>query len=340
MTPKLSICIATFNRAGFIGATLANIAEQLTEEVEVVVVDGASTDDTEQVVRRQQQVMPGLRYVRLARNGGVDRDFDATVEHAQGDYCWLMTDDDLLMPGAVAAVLQGIRAGYPLVLVNSEARNLDLSRLLEANRLRLDEDRVYAAADIARLFEDLSGYLSYIGAVVIRRDVWLARNRQRYYGSFFIHVGVIFQAPLTGEVLVIARPLISIRCGNTQWRSREFEIRMICWTDLVASLTAIPEAVRRKCYRPEPWRSVISLFFYRAKGTYSLEEYRRWIRPRVTSLMDRARAVAVALIPGFAANLVGLLVCSFSYQESKVHLLEMRRSRFYFRNWRFRGARA
>lgn len=36
---KLSICIATFNRAAFIGATLDSIISQATEEVEIVVVD-------------------------------------------------------------------------------------------------------------------------------------------------------------------------------------------------------------------------------------------------------------------------------------------------------------
>lgn len=334
MTPKLSICIATFNRGGFIGQTLDNLAAQATDEVEVLVVDGGSTDDTEAVVRRRLGSQPRLRYVRLPSNSGVDQDFDTTVELATGEYCWLMSDDDLLAPGAVATILRTLRGDFSLVLVNSSAHNADFTRVLEARRLHVIQDRTYAANDLEQLFADVSGYLGYIGAVVIRRDLWRARERKAYYGSFFIHVGVIFQAPLPGPTRVIAEPLIAIRCGNTQWRSREFEIRMVRWTDLVEALPGISEPVKRRCYRPDPWRSAKSLFFYRAKGTYSLEEYRRWVRPRCASGLDRLRAVAIALIPGVAANLVGLLYCSLGYRESKVHLLEMRRSRFYFRNWR------
>ena len=48
--PLLSICIATYNRANFIGETLDSIILQLTEDVEVVIVDGASTDNTREVV--------------------------------------------------------------------------------------------------------------------------------------------------------------------------------------------------------------------------------------------------------------------------------------------------
>ena len=53
-SPLLSICIATYNRADFIGETLDSIIRQLTDEVEIVVVDGASTDAT----RTEMSAMP------------------------------------------------------------------------------------------------------------------------------------------------------------------------------------------------------------------------------------------------------------------------------------------
>lgn len=47
---KLSICIGTFNRSAFIGATLESIVSQATSECEIVVSDNASNDDTWKVV--------------------------------------------------------------------------------------------------------------------------------------------------------------------------------------------------------------------------------------------------------------------------------------------------
>ena len=47
---RLSICMATLNRAAFIGVMIDSILSQMTEEVELVIVDGASTDGTDQVV--------------------------------------------------------------------------------------------------------------------------------------------------------------------------------------------------------------------------------------------------------------------------------------------------
>lgn len=340
LNPRLSVCIATRNRADFIGETLESIIRQCPPEVDIVVLDGASTDNTGVVVSRLQRSFPALRYERQDKNGGVDRDYDAAVALAKGDYCWLMSDDDLLKPGAVEAVLRAMNGGHDLVIVNSELDNFDFSKVLDGNRLRFSQDRVYAPSDFNRLFEETSGYLGYIGAVVVRRSLWLSRDRESFFGSCFIHVGVIFQDALPNGAIAIAKPLIAIRFGNTQWRPREFEIRMIRWTELIAALSNIPAAVRERCYPMYPWRSIKSLLFYRAKGTYGIEDYRRWVRPRASNGLDRAKAWGIARFPGWLANIIGLVVCSMPYRDSNVHLLDMKVSRFYVANWFKRRAGA
>ena len=50
--PILSICIATLNRGNFIGETLDSILSQITPEIEIVIIDGASTDNTEEVINK------------------------------------------------------------------------------------------------------------------------------------------------------------------------------------------------------------------------------------------------------------------------------------------------
>lgn len=332
-TPRLSICIATRNRGDCIGETLRSIAAQDNGQIEVVVLDGASTDDTPAVVQALQRDLPYLRYSRKEKNGGVDRDYDEAVGLASGDYCWLMSDDDLLMPGAISTIFAAMNAGHCLVVVNSEVRNTDMSELLDANRLQWSSDRSYEASEFKRLFLETSAYLTYIGAVVIRRDLWSSRERSAYYGSYFIHVGVIFQSPLPGSAFVVSTPLVSVRFGNTQWRPREFEIRMVRWTELVWSFEGVGLGEPAPQYPKEPWHSLKSLFFYRAKGTYGLDQYRLWVRPRSSGPWQRLKAWFIAVFPGPLANLAGLIYCSRDYRDSNIHFLDMKASRFYFRNW-------
>jgi glycosyltransferase involved in cell wall biosynthesis len=297
---RLSICIATLNRAEFIGETLESIVRQITPEVEIVVVDGASTDNTGEVVKGFSARCPSLRYVRLDQKGGVDQDYCQAVELSSGEYCWLFTDDDLLKPGAIAAVLAATQGNYSLIVVNAEVRTTDLTVCLQARRSRLVKDQVYApsAPERHRLLADTGDYLSFIGGVVMKRAVWNQRERAKYFGTVFIHMGVIFQSPLPGEALVLAQPWIIIRYGNAQWVGRSFEIWMFKWPNLVWSFPDYADWAKQRVVAREPWRSLPRLLLCRAMGRYSSKEYHAWLEPRLSSPWSKTvlRAIAVAPI--------------------------------------------
>jgi abequosyltransferase len=301
---KLSICIATRNRGAFIGATLESIISQATDEVEIVVLDGASTDNTEQVVRACQGNFPRLRYFRAEVNMGIDRDFAKVVELAHGSYCWLFSDDDLFKPGAIRVVLDAMKNDYSLIIANGEVRSADLTKILEARKLPFDKNRVYKPNENHRIMAEAGQYLSFIGCVIIKKQLWAEREKESYFGSYFIHVGIIFQRPFPGDVLAIAEPLISLRYANASWASKFFDIWMFKWPNLIWSFPDFPDSVKAQVWPKEPWRSPKSLMHFRARGVYTIKEYEQWLRPRLKSYWSRASSRAIAHFPGRLANLI------------------------------------
>lgn len=337
---RLTIAITTRNRADMIGETLDSILPQLTDETELLVLDGASTDDTPEVIGEYQTRCPQLRYVRLETNNGPDRDFSRSVELASGEYCWLMADDDFLRPGGVAAVLDAIRRSPSLVIVNAEVRNADMSKVLEPRRLEQETERSFQPNEWDDFFVHTASYLSFIGCVVIRREIWLQREKEPYFGSLFIHVGVIFQSPLPGTVLVLPEPYISIRYGNAKWLPRQFEIWMLKWPALLWSFPGVSDHAKKAVTSSRRWRELDRLIFYRAQGAYSLNEYRRWVRPRATSRWERILGVTVGCIPPVIANTVAVLGCWALRGRSvpgkaapDMVLLDLKNSRHYVGNW-------
>jgi glycosyltransferase involved in cell wall biosynthesis len=328
MTPRLSICIATLNRARFLKETLESILVQASDEVEVVVVDGASSDGTESVVRGLQQRFPCIRYIRGERAMGVDRDFDAAVQHASGEYCWLLCDDDLLKPGAIAEVLSETRRGHSLLVVNADVWDAGYSKLLEGRRMKIDEDRIYPSSGIDALFADTAQYLTFIGGVVIRRDLWMVRERERYFGTEFIHVGVIFQAPLPRTALVISKPLISIRYGMAQWTERSFDIWMFKWPELVWSFPGLSDEVKNRITRREPWRLLKNLLVYRAMGAYSSRVYHDKVRNRLQEVRQRTVPCLVSMLPRRVLNLLGVAYFSLFHRKALMPLVDLMNSRF------------
>lgn len=322
---QLSICIATFKRAAFIGETLDSILPQCGEGVELVLVDGASPDNTEEVVKGYQRRFPRLRYFRQPVNKGVDEDFSTAVSLAQGRYCWLMSDDDLLKPGAVNEVLRHIRDGYSLILANAEVKDSRMERVLLDRKVPVQENRVYLVGEDEGYFVDAGQYLSFIGCVIIDKKIWDKRDKNSYFGTVFIHVGVIFQAPMPAPVLLIARPLVSIRYGNAQWSARGFEIWMFKWPKLIWSFAQFSDMAKSRVCSRYPWRSLFPLLNLRAMGVYSRAEYERYIQPNPVSLMLKVAAFGVAMIPAKLLNVLAELYFSF-IRPSQINLVDLRNS--------------
>lgn len=296
-TPLLSICIATYNRADYIVETLNSIIPQLDDDIELLVVDGASSDNTEDVVRKLAQKEERLRYIRLSAKGGVDQDYDKSVELARGVFCWLFTDDDLLKPGSIAVVKAAIKKDYDLVVVNAEVRDRELSAILGRRRIIMQDNKAYTPNSMEHLFVDALNYLSFIGAVVIRRSIWLNRERGVYFGTEFVHVGVIFQKPLPGSALIIAEPYIIIRFGNGQWTPRSFDIWMFKWPKLVWSFKDISDGAKLRVTRREPWRNFRNLIKQRSIGGYTVQSYRQYFSAMRINVLWKFCAWLIASSP-------------------------------------------
>ena len=301
MTYDLSICIPTLNRADFIAETLDSIVSQLEPGVEVVIVDGGSTDSTALVVAPYVDNHPCIRYIQrgkgaAASNSGFDRDCSFAVESADATHCWLMTDDDVLRPGAIASVLAQVRTGHDLVIVSCEVRDLQLRDTLVASRPGFRADRVFSATNWDDFFRGVVVHLTFVGAVVVRRALWMQRHPEDYFGTGFVHVGVLFREPIQGTVIVLAQPLILIRNGNGQWNARAFDIFMLRWPQLLWSFEGVSDDAKRSVTPREPWKLLRVLLLQRAFGRYSVREYES-IRGRIDPWWRRSIARLIARVP-------------------------------------------
>jgi len=109
---RLSICIPTYNRSKYLDRCLSILvpqAQKLPNDVEIIVSDNCSNDDTGEVVARYSQ--DGLvRYSKNESNiGGCKNIQKCFSTLAEGEFCWVIGDDDILRDGSIAKVVQIIR---------------------------------------------------------------------------------------------------------------------------------------------------------------------------------------------------------------------------------------
>ncbi len=254
---RLSICIPTYNFGAFIGETLASVASQVTEAVEVVVVDGASTDDTEEVVRSFQTRMSNLFYHRLEQKGGIDHDLARTVALARGEYCWFLSSDDVLRSGAVRKILSELDSHHDVYLCARTECDRSLSPFHDQRWLAHGvRDRTFLfrqPSDLIDYFNkaiSIGALFSYISSLVVRRSAWRdAPPVEGTIGSNYAHVGRLFTVLQRGGTLRYLRdPLVFCRGYNDSFlRSglvRRFQIDLDGYL-LLAERLFPDEAVRR-----------------------------------------------------------------------------------------------
>ena len=116
--PKASAIVVTWNSAHEIGACLRSLGaarDEISGDLEIIVVDNDSRDETVEVVRRQA---PDARLIRAHRNLGYGSAANVGFAEALGDLLLLMNPDVVLEPGGLRAMTRRLRRDPHLACVS------------------------------------------------------------------------------------------------------------------------------------------------------------------------------------------------------------------------------
>lgn len=234
MSELLSICIPTYNRAGYLADVLESLAREHAadpwgEAVVVHVSDNASTDTTPAVVAAYASRLP-LRAQRNPTNIGGERNFARLIDLTEGVYFWLLGDDETVAAGSLAGLLALLRTReHGLVLLPSVRTDAD-GRLWAQPYTRHLSDAAAAVPMTDETFPDYAAYVqrhhssnpfalighSLISYNVIRRDCFDRGLLRRTLGSEDVHYahmfGLVGGLRRTGaRVHLLATPVVVVR---------------------------------------------------------------------------------------------------------------------------------
>jgi glycosyltransferase involved in cell wall biosynthesis len=96
--PTLSVGMPVRNGAKYLPRTLAALRAQEFDDIEVLISDNASTDETEEIARAAAAEDPRIRYVRQNDNLGPADNFNYVFQHTGGEFFTWLACDDLFEP--------------------------------------------------------------------------------------------------------------------------------------------------------------------------------------------------------------------------------------------------
>ena len=219
-TPRLSICIPTYRRRRELETCVESIlasARLGDSRIDLVVSDNASPDDTSDYLSALREREPDIRVFRQVENIGAERNIYALAELAQGEWIWLLGDDDRLEPEAIETVLKMLECAPPALVLNYSVWSADFARCIKRARFGERLGNFYETSDdLMRTFGVETGYCS---ALVVRRDHFLSVDRARYevfspFGFAFLYAFYSGARTSTGFRYVEA-PIVMNRAGNS-----------------------------------------------------------------------------------------------------------------------------
>lgn len=99
MTVKVTVLIAAYNCADFVGRAVESALAQTGVDLEILLVNDASTDETQAVLDAFAARDPRIRALRLATNGGPSAARNLGLDHATGDWVAVLDADDAFTAG-------------------------------------------------------------------------------------------------------------------------------------------------------------------------------------------------------------------------------------------------
>ncbi len=212
MKPLVSVCIPAYNNAGYIKDTVMSILEQTYQNIELVVVDDCSTDNTVEVLETIQDER--LKIYKNEHNLGMVGNWNRCLELATGEYVKLICADDMIHKDAIEKEAKMMYKHPTVNLVESDTTLVDINGKKTGQFRRYHKSGVVNGVKLAKksmLFKN------FYGAPVnnlIRRSTLEKTGGFDTTFTYILDFDMWLRLSCTGDVYIIHEQLNSFRIRN------------------------------------------------------------------------------------------------------------------------------
>jgi glycosyltransferase involved in cell wall biosynthesis len=140
--PLVSIAICTYNGGRFLNQQLNSILGQTYHNLEIVIVDDCSTDNTPRIITEYAQKDKRIKFFKNEINLGFNRNFEKAIGLTTGRYISISDQDDIWLPNKIEALFKNINENWLIysksVFINEKNDILPARMLNESGMVPLN----------------------------------------------------------------------------------------------------------------------------------------------------------------------------------------------------------
>ena len=213
----VSLCIPTFNGSRYIRQTIQSCISQTHRNIEIIVSDDQSTDDTIPIIRSFDNdrivILPAQERSNPASN------WNRTINAARGQFIKILGQDDLLYPNCIEIELEALLNSYkfnPSFCFSSRSIIDDSSREIIQSRGWVPNTKICSLEDVVQKIVRTGG--NPIGEPVVGLIATNAiRQTQGFTGRYLIDLNMWFELLKIGPAVHTNQTLMSFRVGKSSW---------------------------------------------------------------------------------------------------------------------------
>lgn len=211
MAPKLSICIPTYNRSNYLKMCLNSVLSSEYENLEVIVSDNASQDNTTEIVNSFSDKR--LKYIRNEKNIGIELNILNVIANSTGDFIFFLTDDDLLNDSAISQTIQIIQEHPDVGVIMSKMNILDDKTNEKQKDYTFHNDTILFDPGKDALL-GLFHAAHVLSRCTIRRDLIDVEGYKRHIGTLYPQIYIIGRALKKAPSVYVDTAFITHRINN------------------------------------------------------------------------------------------------------------------------------
>ena len=210
--PLVSVCIPAYNNAGYIKDTIESILGQTYQNIELIIVDDNSKDDTLKIVQSIEDKR--VKVYHNDENLGMVGNWNKCLSLATGDYIKLICADDMVDQNAIEIEAKAMMENPTANLVESDTRLVDINGKKTGAFHRYHKSGLVNGKKVAKASLIFQNFFGAPVNNLIRRT---ALENVGYFDTSFTYIldfDMWVRLACSGDVFIIHQLLNSFRIRN------------------------------------------------------------------------------------------------------------------------------